>query len=111
MHIHLKRHIQVIVDGKMDGHDSKEDANAAGDLVRFALSKEWAKLQQSGWTVKDGEFKPPTPTKPPPLDLEATTPPKENMDKPTKSLANKSVGGKRSRGEGEAEAEDGEVEE
>jgi RNA exonuclease 1 len=59
MHTHLNRHIQVVVDGKMDGHDSKEDANAAGDLVRLAVGNEWRKMQKDGWTLKDGEFVPP----------------------------------------------------
>lgn len=59
MQTHLNRHIQVVVDGEMDGHDSKEDANAAGDLVRFALANEWMKLKGKGWVVQDGEFRPP----------------------------------------------------
>jgi RNA exonuclease 1 len=59
MHKHLNRHIQVIVDGKMEGHDSKEDANAAGELVRFALSNEWAKMKREGWTFDRGTPKPP----------------------------------------------------
>lgn len=61
MQTHLNRHIQVVVDGKMEGHDSKEDANAAGDLVRLALANEWKKMQREGWVVNDGVFKPPTP--------------------------------------------------
>ncbi|EKD12811.1 uncharacterized protein L3040_006965 [Drepanopeziza brunnea f. sp. 'multigermtubi'] len=61
MQTHLNRHIQVVVDGKMDGHDSKEDANAAGDLTRFALANEWKKMKGEGWRVQDGEFRPPTP--------------------------------------------------
>ena len=65
MHTHLNRHIQVVVDGKMEGHDSKEDANAAGDLVRFSVGNEWQKMQRDGWTLQDGEFMPP-PQKPPP---------------------------------------------
>lgn len=55
MQTHLNRHIQVVVDGKMDGHDSKEDANAAGDLVRFALANEWQKMKREGWVLKDGK--------------------------------------------------------
>ncbi|KAH7356966.1 RNA exonuclease-like protein Rex3 [Rhexocercosporidium sp. MPI-PUGE-AT-0058] len=60
MSMHLNRHIQVVVDGKMEGHDSKEDANAAGDLVRLALANEWKKMSREGWVVRDGEFRPPT---------------------------------------------------
>jgi RNA exonuclease 1 len=59
MRTHLGRDIQVVIDGKMEGHDSKEDANAAGDLVRFAVGNEWRKMQQEGWTLQDGEFTPP----------------------------------------------------
>lgn len=65
MHTHLNRHIQVVVDGKMEGHDSKEDANAAGDLVRLSVKNQWQKMQRDGWTLQDGEFMPP-PQKPPP---------------------------------------------
>jgi hypothetical protein len=53
---HLNRHIQVVVDGKMEGHDSMEDANAAGELVRFALANEWTKMKKQGWTLEDGVF-------------------------------------------------------
>ena len=59
MHTLLNRHIQVIVDGKMDGHDSKEDANAAGLLVRYKLAEEWRRMQREGWRLVDGEFRPP----------------------------------------------------
>ena len=56
---HLGRHIQVVSDDKVRGHDSKEDANAAGDLVRYMIGTEWAKLKRNGWTVENGEFIPP----------------------------------------------------
>ncbi|PBP20335.1 exonuclease [Diplocarpon rosae] len=59
MATHLNRQIQVVVDGKMEGHDSKEDANAAGELVRFALANEWRKMVADGWRVKDGAFQSP----------------------------------------------------
>ncbi|CAL3973525.1 unnamed protein product [Diplocarpon coronariae] len=59
MATHLNRQIQVVVDGKMEGHDSKEDANAAGDLVRFALANEWRKMVAAGWTVTEGKFQSP----------------------------------------------------
>ncbi|KAK6597969.1 exonuclease [Botrytis cinerea] len=57
----LNRNIQMITftDGKADGHDSKEDANAAGDLVRFRVGKEWEKMQRAGWKLKNGIFEPP----------------------------------------------------
>ncbi|CZR52757.1 related to REX3-RNA exonuclease, member of the family of 3`-5` exonucleases [Phialocephala subalpina] len=54
---YLNRHIQVVVDGKMDGHDSKEDANAAGDLVRFKVGEEWKKMVKEGWKIENGNFK------------------------------------------------------
>ena len=107
MQTHLNRHIQVVVDGKMDGHDSKEDANAAGDLVRFALAKEWSKMQMYGWVVKDGEFKPPLSKEPRPG---APTGPKTTVDSPIKILSDTTIGRKRSREEMEADVEDGEVE-
>jgi len=59
MHTHLNRQIQVVVAGQIVGHDSKEDANAAGDLVRFQLCREWEKMQREGWLLKDGAFVPP----------------------------------------------------
>ncbi|TAQ88078.1 hypothetical protein B7494_g3627 [Chlorociboria aeruginascens] len=56
MSTHLNRDIQVVVDGRMEGHDSKEDANAAGDLVRFAVGKEWENMRREGWTFVDGSL-------------------------------------------------------
>ncbi|KAF8846660.1 hypothetical protein BDZ45DRAFT_637958, partial [Acephala macrosclerotiorum] len=53
---YLNKHIQVVIDGKMDGHDSKEDANAAGDLVRFKIGEEWRKMAKEGWKIEDGAF-------------------------------------------------------
>jgi hypothetical protein len=59
MALHLNRQIQVVIDGKMEGHDSKEDANAAGDLVRYKLKQEWQRMQSSGWELGNEGFKPP----------------------------------------------------
>ena len=56
---HLGRHIQVVSDEKLRGHDSKEDANAAGDLVRYMIGTEWAKMKRNGWTLENGQFVPP----------------------------------------------------
>lgn len=42
----LHRTIQV---PGLDGHDSKEDAVAAGDLVRVAVGRQWRKLQSKGY--------------------------------------------------------------
>lgn len=55
MFMHLRRHIQVVVDGKMVGHDSKEDANAAGELVKFKVKTEWEALKEAGWRKVEGK--------------------------------------------------------
>lgn len=57
----LNRNIQKITftDGLADGHDSKEDANAAGDLVRYRVGKEWEGMQRKGWKLVEGVFEPP----------------------------------------------------
>lgn len=41
------------------GHDSKEDARAAGELVLFAVKREWEKMKLAGWTLEDGRLVPP----------------------------------------------------
>ena len=41
------------------GHDSKEDANAAGDLVRWAVGREWEKMKRVGWLLVDRKLVPP----------------------------------------------------
>lgn len=56
MQTHLGREIQVMVNGQADGHDSKEDANAAGELVRWAIGSRWTKMQRGGWRVEDDQF-------------------------------------------------------
>ena len=61
MKTHLDRDIQM---GGSQGHDSKEDARAAGDLVRLKVVERWRTMKRDGWTVRDGEFHPP----PPPSD-------------------------------------------
>jgi RNA exonuclease 1 len=55
----LSRQIQVETAGKIQGHDSAEDARAAGDLVRLKVSEEWKKMKTEGWTLINGEFVPP----------------------------------------------------
>ncbi|KAK1580409.1 exonuclease [Colletotrichum navitas] len=55
----LNRKIQVETAGKVQGHDSAEDARAAGDLVRFKLSEEWKSMKLKGWKLKGNEFVPP----------------------------------------------------
>lgn len=63
MSVHLNK---IIQDGEVDsdgvplGHDSAEDARAAGELVRYRVMHEWRKMQQAGWALgEDGEFVPP----------------------------------------------------
>lgn len=62
--IHLGRTIQS--GGKLagaadaaSGHDSKEDANAAGDLVHWAVGREWQRMQAKGWKLENGRLVPP----------------------------------------------------
>ena len=55
---HLDRDIQT---AGAQGHDSKEDARAAGDLVRLKIGEMWKAMKKEGWTVVGDEFVPPTP--------------------------------------------------
>ena len=59
---HLNRDIQT---RGAHGHDSKEDANAAGDLIRLKIMETWKAMSREGWTVQDGVFYPPLPGGPP----------------------------------------------
>lgn len=56
---HLDRDIQT---GGANGHDSKEDARAAGDLVRLKVAETWKVMQREGWTVTKTDFLPPLPS-------------------------------------------------
>jgi hypothetical protein len=38
------------------GHDSKEDAIATGDLVRWQVAKKWREMQSEGWKLEDGKL-------------------------------------------------------
>ena len=40
------------------GHDSHDDARAAGDLVRWKIKDEVKKWKTAGWKVEDGKFPP-----------------------------------------------------
>lgn len=51
----LNRRIQEMTG---QGHDSAEDARAAGDLVRFKVQKEWQLMKTQGWTWVDSELRP-----------------------------------------------------
>ncbi|MCJ1442436.1 MAG: RNA exonuclease 3 [Stictis urceolatum] len=53
---HLSMDIQT---GGDKGHDSKEDARAAGDLVRLKVQEKWRSMETEGWTAKGGIFYPP----------------------------------------------------
>lgn len=53
---HLNRKIQQETGPKMLGHDSAEDARAAGDLVRLKVLNEWKDMQRLGWKLEDGEM-------------------------------------------------------
>jgi RNA exonuclease 1 len=59
METHLNKAIQVESGPKAMGHDSAEDARAAGDLVRYKVQTEWARLKSLGWKIVDGAFVPP----------------------------------------------------
>ncbi|KAM7207587.1 hypothetical protein V8F20_002065 [Naviculisporaceae sp. PSN 640] len=63
MSVHLNK---VIQDGEVDsdgvplGHDSAEDARAAGELVRYRVMNEWRRMKKMGWTLGEhGELVPP----------------------------------------------------
>lgn len=56
MEIHLQRKIQTNTGG---GHDSAEDARAAGDLVRLRVQKKWSSMQSDGWRFLDGALRKP----------------------------------------------------
>ena len=53
---HLDRDVQMAGDR---GHDSKEDARAAGELVRLKVSETWKTMKRDGWTTRSTEFIPP----------------------------------------------------
>lgn len=58
----LGRKIQVTSNNEdeVQGHDSAEDARAAGELVRLKVKSEWKNMQMRGWTIADnGSLKAP----------------------------------------------------
>ncbi|KAL7949454.1 hypothetical protein V8C42DRAFT_310931 [Trichoderma barbatum] len=59
MSVHMNRKIQQDTGPKMLGHDSGEDARAAGDLVRLRVMDVWNDMKRIGWRVVDGEITPP----------------------------------------------------
>jgi RNA exonuclease 1 len=59
MSVHLNRKIQQETGPNVVGHDSAEDARAAGDLVRLRVMDKWRSMKRDGWTVVDGQITPP----------------------------------------------------
>ncbi|KAK4138920.1 hypothetical protein BT67DRAFT_446920 [Trichocladium antarcticum] len=59
METRLHRAIQVEAEGGAMGHDSGEDARAAGELVRLRVQDKWREMKGQGWTLVDGKFVPP----------------------------------------------------
>ncbi|KHN96544.1 Ribonuclease H-like protein [Metarhizium album ARSEF 1941] len=59
MDVHLNKKIQQDTGPKALGHDSAEDARAAGELVRLKVMNEWKDMQRAGWTLVKGQFWPP----------------------------------------------------
>lgn len=56
MELHLNRRIQM---QGAEGHDSAEDARAAGELARLKVQKEWSSMQSHGWKIIDGILREP----------------------------------------------------
>lgn len=56
MELHLNRRIQM---QGAEGHDSAEDARAAGELARLKVQKEWSLMQSQGWKILDGILREP----------------------------------------------------
>ncbi|KAK3953786.1 hypothetical protein QBC32DRAFT_111656 [Pseudoneurospora amorphoporcata] len=57
--IQVEPDADAAADGKLLGHDSAEDARAAGELVRYMIQEKWADMKRKGWTLKEGGFVPP----------------------------------------------------
>ncbi|KAK3905128.1 hypothetical protein C8A05DRAFT_13030 [Staphylotrichum tortipilum] len=57
METRLNKAIQVEVEGGVArGHDSGEDARAAGELVRLVVGERWKGMRMRGWKVGSGGF-------------------------------------------------------
>ncbi|KAK0652995.1 hypothetical protein B0T16DRAFT_109293 [Cercophora newfieldiana] len=52
---HLNKDIQVVGAGVV-GHDSGEDARAAGDLVRLKVAQKWKDMLREGWALNGGKI-------------------------------------------------------
>ncbi|RDA90479.1 hypothetical protein CP533_3041 [Ophiocordyceps camponoti-saundersi (nom. inval.)] len=56
----LGREIQQETGPSVQGHDSAEDARAAGDLVRKKVNQRWSGMKYDGWTLdEEGIMQPP----------------------------------------------------
>ena len=53
----MKRHLDkdIQTGGALEGHDSAEDARAAGELVQLHLGKRWERMKADGWTFDDNQ--------------------------------------------------------
>ncbi|KAK0708763.1 hypothetical protein B0T21DRAFT_80699 [Apiosordaria backusii] len=58
METELNKAIQVETKD-LRGHDSGEDARAAGELVRLKVMEKWGQMKGEGWAAVDGVFVPP----------------------------------------------------
>ena len=50
---------RVIQNAGIAGHDSAEDAKAAGDIVRELVKRKWKKMRDEGWKSEQGQLVPP----------------------------------------------------
>jgi hypothetical protein len=62
MEVHLNKAIQVVGGDGALGHDSAEDARAAGELVRLKVEEKWKGMKGKGWVVAGTTFTSPKPT-------------------------------------------------
>lgn len=49
-----QRHLGRSIQSGVGGHDSKEDARATGDLVRWKVGEKWKAMRVQGWKILDG---------------------------------------------------------
>ncbi|KAK3358910.1 hypothetical protein B0T25DRAFT_447480 [Lasiosphaeria hispida] len=59
METQLNKAIQMETGDTVVGHDSAEDARAAGELVRLKVEEKWKIMRGQGWRLEDGVFLPP----------------------------------------------------
>ena len=50
---------RVIQDAGLAGHDSAEDAKAAGDVALELVKRKWNKMKDEGWKAEEGQLVPP----------------------------------------------------